>query len=90
MVHNELVNQASIEIVFSSSRIELPLPPLEVQREIVAEIEGYQKVIDGARVVVENYRPHIVIDLIGRWWSWGRSFEISRGTDTLANLLLPN
>lgn len=43
-------------------RIEIPLPPLEVQREIVAEIEGYQKVIDGARAVVENYRPHITID----------------------------
>ncbi len=41
---------------------EIPLPPLEVQREIVAEIEGYQKVIDGARAVVENYRPHITID----------------------------
>ena len=40
----------------------IPLPPLEVQKEIVAEIEGYQKVIDGAQVVVENYRPHIVID----------------------------
>ena len=42
--------------------IKIPLPPLEVQREIVAEIEGYQKVIDGARAVVENYRPHITID----------------------------
>ena len=42
--------------------LQIPLPPLEVQREIVVEIEGYQKVIDGARVVVENYRPHIVID----------------------------
>ena len=42
--------------------IEIPLPPLEVQREIVAEIEGYQKVIDGARIVLENYRPHITID----------------------------
>ena len=41
---------------------EIPLPPLEVQREIVAEIDGYQKVIDGARAVVENYRPHITID----------------------------
>ena len=40
----------------------LPLPPLEVQQEIVAEIEGYQKVIDGAKAVVENYRPHITID----------------------------
>ncbi|GAG42531.1 unnamed protein product, partial [marine sediment metagenome] len=40
---------------------EIPLPPLEVQKEIVAEIEGYQRVIDGARAVVENYRPHIPI-----------------------------
>ena len=39
----------------------LPLPPLEVQKEIVAEIEGYQKVIDGARAVLDNYRPHIPI-----------------------------
>ena len=44
------------------SSFRFPLPPLEVQREIVAEIEGYQKMIDGARAVVENYRPHIVID----------------------------
>ena len=44
------------------AEIQIPLPPLEVQREIVAEIEGYQKVIDGARAVVENYRPHIVVD----------------------------
>ena len=41
--------------------IDIPLPPLEVQQEIVAEIEGYQKVIDGARAVLDNYRPHIPI-----------------------------
>ncbi|MCB1960491.1 MAG: N-6 DNA methylase [Rhodocyclaceae bacterium] len=39
----------------------IPLPPLDVQKEIVAEIEGYQKVIDGARAVLDNYRPHIPI-----------------------------
>jgi type I restriction enzyme M protein len=38
-----------------------PLPPLEVQKEIVTEIEGYQKVIDGARAVLDHYRPHIPI-----------------------------
>ena len=43
-------------------RIEIPLPPLEVQREIVAEVESYQRVIDGARQVVENWQPHITID----------------------------
>ena len=39
-----------------------PLPPLFVQQEIVAEIEGYQKIIDGSRQVVENYKPKIKID----------------------------
>jgi len=43
-------------------RFGIPLPPLVVQKEIVAEIEGYQKVIDGARAVLDNYRPHIPID----------------------------
>ena len=43
-------------------KLQIPLPPLEVQKEIVAEIEGYQKVIDGARAVVDNYRPHIAVD----------------------------
>jgi len=42
--------------------IEIPLPPLEVQREIVAEVEGYQRVIDGARAVLDNYHPHIPVD----------------------------
>ncbi|MFH1044607.1 MAG: restriction endonuclease subunit S [Pseudomonadota bacterium] len=41
--------------------IHIPLPPLEVQKEIVAEIEGYQKVINGARAVLDHYRPHIPI-----------------------------
>ena len=41
---------------------QIPLPPLEVQREIVAEIEGYQRVMDGARAVVDNWRPQVVVD----------------------------
>jgi type I restriction enzyme M protein len=44
------------------SRYEIPLPPLEVQKEIVQEIEGYQKIIDGARQVVKNWKPTIKID----------------------------
>ena len=55
------VNQASIR-QSSLREIEIPLPPLEVQKEIVAEIEGYQKVVDGARAVVDNYRPQITVD----------------------------
>jgi len=43
-------------------QIKIPLPPLEIQKEIVAEIEGYQKIIDGAKAVVENYKPQIKIE----------------------------
>lgn len=42
--------------------VKIPLPPLSVQQEIVNEIEGYQKIIDGAKMVVENYKPKIEID----------------------------
>jgi restriction endonuclease S subunit len=54
-----VVNNLNSEIVRA---VQIPLPPLDVQKEIVAEIEGYQKVIDGARAVLDNYRPHIPID----------------------------
>ncbi|MDH7552956.1 MAG: N-6 DNA methylase [Spirochaetota bacterium] len=37
----------------------IPLPPLEVQQEIVAEIEGYQKIIDGCRQVIDAWKPDV-------------------------------
>lgn len=42
--------------------IKFPLPPLPIQQEIVAKIEIYQRIIDGAKQVVENYKPEIDID----------------------------
>ena len=45
----------------SLNSIEIPLPPIEIQEQIVAEIEGYQKVIDGAKQVVNNYKPTISV-----------------------------
>lgn len=45
----------------SFAMIDIPLPPRDVQKQIMAEIEGYQKVIDGARAVLDNYCPHIPI-----------------------------
>ena len=44
------------------SKLKIPLPPLEVQKAIVAEIDTYQKIIDGARQVVDNYKPSFKID----------------------------
>jgi type I restriction enzyme M protein len=56
----------------------IPLPPLDIQKEIVAEIEGYQKVIDGARAVVDNYKPHIPID---PEWELVRLGDVLRKSD---------
>jgi len=47
--------------------IEIPLPPLEEQRRIVAEIEGYQKVLDGARQILAGYR--FQLDVAPDWES---------------------
>lgn len=62
------------------ARFRIPLPPLDVQEEIVAEIEGYQKVIDGARAVLDSYRPHIPIHPDWPVVSLSDVFETKSGT----------
>ena len=42
--------------------LKIPLPPIEMQKDIVEELEQYQKVIDGAKQVVDNYKPNFEID----------------------------
>lgn len=41
--------------------LQIPLPPLPIQEDIIAELDSYQKIIEGARQVVENYKPLIPI-----------------------------
>ena len=41
------------------TEFQIPLPPLEVQKEIVAEIEGYQKEIKRLQEEIENNRAKI-------------------------------
>ena len=40
----------------------IPLPPLEVQKQIATEIDHHQKVIDGAKQVIQNWKPSFRID----------------------------
>ena len=49
------------------SAMQIPLPPLEVQREVVAEIESHQRVIDEARQLIEDTETEINA-AIGRVW----------------------
>jgi restriction endonuclease S subunit len=39
----------------------IPLPQIAEQERIVAEMEGYRKIIEGARQVIANYKPRIEI-----------------------------
>jgi len=42
--------------------LKIPLPPLEVQEQIVATLDNYQKIINGAKQIVENYKPTFKIN----------------------------
>lgn len=44
------------------SKLHIPLPPLDVQEQIVAELDGYAAIISGARQIVENWKPRIDVD----------------------------
>ena len=43
-------------------KLKIPLPPLSIQKQIVEELDGYQKITDGATQVVKNWNPTIEID----------------------------
>ena len=59
--------------------IQIPLPPLKMQCEIVEELEGYQRVIDGARAVIDNWKPKIVVDPGWPMVDLGQVCEITMG-----------
>ena len=71
-----VVRNLNIDLV---KKVLIPLPPLEVQREIVEEIEGYQRIIDGARMVVDNYRPQIRIQPDWEMVELGEVCEVKSG-----------
>jgi len=51
------INQSDV------ASIQIPLPPLETQRQIVDEIAAHQRIIDGARQVVEGWKPNLELEL---------------------------
>jgi type I restriction enzyme M protein len=62
-------------------KIEIPLPPLEVQQEIVSHLDSYQKIIDGAKQIVDNYKPEIKIDPSWPVKTLGEIITLQRGYD---------
>jgi type I restriction enzyme M protein len=42
--------------------LKIPLPPLEIQEQIVTELNGYAGIIAGAKQIAQNWKPKIDID----------------------------
>jgi len=40
-------------------KIQVPIPPLEIQKKLVAEIDGYRQIISGAQAIASSYLPKI-------------------------------
>ncbi len=59
---------------------EIPLPPLEIQQQIVDEINEYQKIIDGAKQVVNNYKPIFSINANWEFIDLGELCDVVRGS----------
>ena len=53
------INNLNAKIFY---RFEIPLPPLEIQKEIIHEIENYQKVLNAAQTIIQNYHPTLPIN----------------------------
>lgn len=60
-------------------RLSIPVPPLHVQEQIVAKLNGYQKIIDGGRQIIDNWKPSFTIDPAWNTVALGEVFKIESG-----------
>ncbi|MBI3373440.1 MAG: hypothetical protein HY017_17070 [Betaproteobacteria bacterium] len=61
----------------SYSRLKIPLPPLEIQRKIVAELDRCRRVMEDAGDVIANYASKIQAKLAEIWGEDQRDQPIS-------------
>lgn len=66
-------------ICLEIKEIKIPLPPIEEQKKIVEELDRYQRIIDGARMVIDNWKPDIEIDPAWDVVTLGNEFRIESG-----------
>ncbi|MDI9347507.1 MAG: N-6 DNA methylase [Methylacidiphilales bacterium] len=57
----------------------IPLPPLEIQELVVAELDSYAGIIAGAKQIIKNWKPKIDIDPEWEMVKLGEFCKIERG-----------
>jgi type I restriction enzyme M protein len=61
------------------SKIKIPLPPLEIQEQIVAELDSYSAIINGTTQITQNWKPKIDINPEWEKVKLGEVCDIKRG-----------
>lgn len=64
----------------SLSPLQIPLPPIEIQKQIVKELCGNQQIIYGAKKIVSNWKPKIEIDPKWEKVTLGEACDVRDGT----------
>ena len=64
----------------SLSPFKIPLPPVAIQEEIVNKIKQHERIITGAKLVVDNYKPQIDINPEWEMVELGKITEVKDGT----------
>jgi type I restriction enzyme M protein len=57
----------------------IPLPPLEIQEQVVEQVDGYQKIIEGIQQAVSAWMPRIEIDPEWEKVKLGEVIDLIRG-----------
>ena len=58
----------------------VPIPPYEVQKQIVEVLDGYAAIINGANQMVDNWKPKIDIDIAWKKVRLGDYVDIYNGS----------
>lgn len=66
--------------------LKFPLPSIDVQKQIIEELDGYQKIIDGAKQIIENWKPTFKINPAWKKIKLGNLCELKSGGTPSRNI----
>lgn len=76
--------------VSTLKKFKIPLPPLEIQEQIVKELDGYQNIITGARQIVSSWKPVIEINKEWKKIKLGEICDYAGGTQPPKSTFIDN
>ena len=66
--------------------LKIPVPPIEVQQQIIDELDSYQRLIDGANTIVDSYKVLIPSNINGELMKLGDIADFRPSKEEVKNL----